>query len=84
MPHMPKIVKSKLPEPVGISSTELGKRIGLSQSSVSRIRHGGRMPSYITWVKICKELGVPVELEMEAYSNGVDGIKELLAKVAPL
>ena len=84
MPHMPKIVKPKLPEPIGISSTELGKRIGLSQSSVSRIRHGERMPSYATWMKICAELNIPLDLEIDAYSRGIDGIKLLLAKVAPL
>jgi transcriptional regulator with XRE-family HTH domain len=75
---------NRLPDPIAITSTELGRRVGLSQSSMSRIRHGERMPGKETWALICTELGIPESYRDDAWDGGAIHIMLLLERVAPV
>lgn len=73
------------PEPFSMTSTHLGVIVGLSQPTISRIRHGERLPSESKWVAICHTLGVHKELGQHAWDNRAKGgLKILLDKVIPL
>lgn len=52
--------------PTPVTNEAVGQRLGLTHSAISRIRSGGRMPSFQTMVLIAKEYGWPIEDQTEA------------------
>lgn len=79
------MARQALPEPFSMTSTELGLRVGLSQPSISRIRHGERLPSRERWGMICAELLIPEDWCQDAWEKRFSGeIARLLGKVIPL
>lgn len=58
------------PSPAGATNPEVGKRIGLSYSAVSRIRSGDRYPSLAVMRKIDKAYGWPLAEQLELIPEG--------------
>lgn len=61
-----------------VSNAELGRRLGVSHSMVSRIRNGRRLPG--TWVLylIHRELGIPLHDLFDAYHAGPEAFGRLV------
>lgn len=62
-----------------LNNRELGELIGLTHSSVSRIRHGFRRPSSTVMLTIQDKLGWPVDEQIR--TKGAKYAKELERRV---
>jgi transcriptional regulator with XRE-family HTH domain len=52
------------------TNEEIGQRIGLSHSGVSRIRSGGRIPNLVTMGRIEQATGWTIEEQSRAAATG--------------
>lgn len=58
---------------MALTGLDVAKSLGLSESGVSRLRSGGRMPSYQTMAKVAEVFGWPIDSQVVHRMNGTWG-----------
>lgn len=87
MPHMPRL--RKLPEAQAMTSRALAAELGVAESTISRIRHGKRLPGRDRFYQMCEYLNIPwqgcgAEAWDDSTEQNCEPIRALLEQVIPL